>query len=372
VPFSLPKSTLLYQSTATTSPVFNAVVSRSLGAYSIDQMAEVRHRMEIRTMVVQCDLCPKYCVIKPGESGDCRVRVNIDGRLSAVTYGFPSAAHVDPIEKKPLNHFLPGTAVFSIATVGCNLHCLNCQNWEISQQSPEEAVAFRLDPADVVKQAKLHDCVSVAYTYTDPSVYYEYTLDSCIKAREAGLRNVLVTAGYLNEKPLRELCKVVDAVTIDLKAMSDKFYREICGATLAPVLNYFVVCKAMGVHVEASNLLIPTLNDKDEEIEALCCWIKENLGRETPLHFLRFFPQHKMRHLPPTPASTLVRAREIATAAGLDYVYIGNLLETDSATTFCPGCHSILIRRMGHQLLENNALDGSCPSCKRRIYGVWK
>src|ERR1035437_2251484 len=253
-------------------------------------------------MVIQCDLCPKYCVMKPGESGDCRVRVNIDGRLRAVTYGFPSAVHVDPIEKKPLNHFLPGTSIFSIATVGCNLHCLNCQNWEISQQNPEEAVAFPLAPADVVAQAKRQSCVSVAYTYTDPSVYYEYTLDSCILAREAGLRNVLVTAGYLNEPPLRELCKFVDAATIDLKAMSDRFYREICGATLAPVLNYFVVSKAMGVHVEASNLLIPTLNDKDEEIEALCRWIKENLGRENPLPFLFLFFLHShCRPPPPAP-----------------------------------------------------------------------
>ena len=323
-------------------------------------------------MILQCDLCPKYCVMKPGESGDCRVRVNIDGQLRAVTYGFPSAVHVDPIEKKPLNHFLPGTSIFSIATVGCNLHCLNCQNWEISQQNPEEAVAFPLAPADVVAQAKRQSCVSVAYTYTDPSVYYEYTLDSCILAREAGLRNVLVTAGYLNEPPLRELCKFVDAATIDLKAMTDRFYREICGATLAPVLNYLIVSKAMGVHVETSNLLIPTLNDKDEEIEALCRWIKENLGSETPLHFLRFFPYHRMRHLPPTPAATLTKAREIATAAGLDYVYIGNLLEADSSTTRCPSCHGILIRRVGHQVLENNLADGCCPSCKRRIYGVWK
>jgi len=323
-------------------------------------------------MIVQCDLCPKYCVMKPGESGDCRIRVNMGGQLRAVTYGFPSAAHVDPIEKKPLNHFLPGTSIFSIATVGCNLHCLNCQNWEISQQVPEEAIAFPLVPADVVAQAKRTGCVSVAYTYTDPSVYYEYTLDSCIRAREAGLRNVLVTAGYLNEPPLRELCKFVDAATVDVKAMSDRFYREICSATLAPVLNYLVVSKAAGVHVEVSNLLIPTLNDKDGEIEMLCRWIMDNLGSETPLHFLRFFPQYRMRHLPPTPASTLLKAREIAAAAGLNYVYIGNLMESDSSSTRCPSCSRTLIRRVGHQVLENALVDGACPDCKRRVYGVWK
>ena len=323
-------------------------------------------------MSVQCELCPKYCVIKPGESGDCRIRVNVDGTLRAVTYGFPSSAHLDPIEKKPLNHFLPGSAILSIATVGCNLHCKNCQNWEISQQNPEEAEAFRLAPPDVVAQAKLNASPSIAYTYTDPSAYYEYTLDTCRLAREAGLRNVLVTAGYLNERPLRELCRFVDAATIDLKAMSDKFYREICGATLAPVLNYLVVAKSLGVHVETSNLLIPTLNDKDEEVASLCKWIKENLGRDTPLHFLGFVPQYRMRHLPPTPAASLARARGIALGTGLDYVYVGNVLVPDSATTRCPACHAVLIRRTGHQMLENRLLDGACPDCKRKIFGVWK
>lgn len=323
-------------------------------------------------MDVQCDLCPKYCVIKPGESGDCRVRVNTDGILRAVTYGFPSAVHVDPVEKKPLNHFLPGTSIFSIATVGCNLHCLNCQNWEISQQNPEDAVAFRLTPEDVVAQARHQACPSIAYTYTDPSVYYEYTLDTCIRAREAGLKNVLVTAGYLNEPPLRELCRFVDAVTVDLKAMSDRFYREICKATLAPVLNYMVVAKSLGVHVETSNLVIPTLNDKEEDIAALCRWIKENLGGETPLHFLGFFPQYRMRHLPPTPASTLAKAREIAISIGLNFVYVGNVLLPDGANTLCPSCQRIVIRRAGHQMSQNSLLAGSCPNCKGRIYGIWK
>ena len=323
-------------------------------------------------MDVQCDLCPKYCVIKPGESGDCRVRVNTDGKLRAVTYGYPSTAHIDPIEKKPLTHFLPGTSVFSIATVGCNLHCKNCQNWEISQQNPEDATAFPLPPSDVVAQARQHGCPAIAYTYTDPSVYYEYTLDSGTAAREAGLRNVLVTAGYLNEAPLRELCRVVDAVTVDVKAMSDRFYREICEGTLAPVLNYLVAAKSLGVHVEVSNLVIPTLNDSDEDLASLCRWVRENLGRETPLHFLGFFPQHRMRNLPPTPAATLARAREIATAAGLDYVYVGNVLLPDASNTHCPSCHRLVIRRTGHALLENNLADGACPACKQRIYGIWK
>lgn len=323
-------------------------------------------------MVVRCELCPKRCLIKPGESGDCRIRVNLDGRLHAVTYGFPSAVHMDPIEKKPLYHFLPGTQVFSLATVGCNLHCKNCQNWEISQQDPVDAEAFHMPPEDVVARAKTAGCPSIAYTYTDPSVYYEYALDSCARAREAGLRNVLVTAGYLNEAPLRELCKFVDAATVDVKAMSDSFYRDVCGATLAPVLNYLVVAKSMGVHLETSNLVIPTLNDGDEEIKSLCLWIRENLGGETPLHFLRFFPQYRMRHIPPTPADTLTRAREIARSVGLEYVYVGNVLDVEGSTTRCPSCRSVLIRREGRQVLENRLADGGCPNCRKEVYGVWK
>jgi pyruvate formate lyase activating enzyme len=324
-------------------------------------------------MVLRCELCPKHCLVAPGQSGDCRVRVNIDGALRAVTYGFASAAHVDPVEKKPLNHFLPGSSIFSIATVGCNLHCKNCQNWELSQRNPEDASAFPLPPAAVVARARRYGCPSIAYTYTDPSVYYEYTLDTCKAARAAGLRNVLVTAGYLNEAPLRELCRYVDAVTVDIKAMSDAFYREICDATLAPVLNYLAVCKSLGVHVEISNLVIPTLNDADEDIARLCRWIRETLGAETPLHFLGFFPRYRMRHLPPTPAATLARARRVAVGAGLDYVYVGNVLVADSARTRCPACRGTVVERVGYRVVRNAAAaDGACPHCGRRIYGVWK
>jgi pyruvate formate lyase activating enzyme len=296
----------------------------------------------------------------------------MDGKLRAVTYGFPSSAHVDPIEKKPLNHFLPGTSVFSIATVGCNLHCKNCQNWEISQQNPEDATACSLPPAEVVRQAQRYGCPSIAYTYTDPSVYYEYTLDTCIAARESGVRNVLVTAGYLNAPPLRELCRFVDAATVDIKAFSDKFYREICGATLAPVLDYLVIAKSLGVHVETSNLVIPTLNDKYEHIAPLCNWIMDNLGEETPLHFLGFVPHYRMRHLPPTPAATLVTARDIARSIGLKYVYIGNVLQPGSTDTLCPRCDRLVVHRIGHQTIENRLATGCCPDCGERIAGRWK
>ena len=324
------------------------------------------------TMTVRCELCPKFCLIKPGQSGECRIRVNIDGKLCAVTYGFPSAVHVDPVEKKPLNHFLPGTSIYSLATVGCNLHCKNCQNWEISQRNPEDASAVSLPPAKLPELAKRYGCRSVAYTYTDPMVYYEYALDCSIKARELGLRNVLVTAAYINTGPLRELCKYVDAANVDLKAFSDKFYREVCSATLKPVLDALVTAKSMGVLVEVTNLLIPTLNDEDEMIRDLCNWVKRNLGAETPLHFSRFFPRYKMRHLPGTPPETLERARQIAVAAGLHHVYAGNIFMRDASNTRCPKCRELLIERVRYRILANTLKDGRCPKCKTEIHGVWK
>jgi len=322
-------------------------------------------------MDVQCDLCPKGCVIPPGHSGDCRIRVNLEGKLRAVTYGFPSSVHIDPVEKKPLHHFLPGTDILSIATVGCNLHCKNCQNWELSQQDPEESAAAWLPPTEVAALARRYECPSVAYTYSDPSAYYEYAYDSCIACREAGLRNVMVTAGYLNQKPVRDLYRFVDAANIDLKALSDRFYRDVCDATLQPVLNTLVITKSMGVEVEVTNLVIPTLNDRDEDLRALCRWVAENLGKETPLHFSRFHPHYRMRHLPPTPESTLARAREIAQAEGLHFVYVGNLTMKDASNTFCPNCRAVLVRRVGYKILENHLANGACEFCGTRIYGIW-
>lgn len=316
-------------------------------------------------------MCPKYCLIKPGQSGDCRVRVNIDGKLCAVTYGFPVAVHVDPIEKKPLNHFLPGSSIFSIATVGCNLHCKNCQNWEISQRNPTDSSATLLPPAKIPAVAKRYRCRSVAYTYTDPVVFYEYTLDACIEAHEAGLKNALVTAGYMNKDPCRELYGHVDAANIDLKSISDRFYIDVCGGTLRPVLDTLATAKSMGVLVEVTNLLIPTLNDGDDDIRGLCRWIKENLGWETPLHFSRFFPHYQMRHLPPTPAETLNRAKEIALATGLKHIYVGNILMKGAADTSCPSCDTSVVRRVGYRILDNRLVNGKCPQCKTEVYGKW-
>lgn len=323
-------------------------------------------------MAVQCELCPKECLIEPGQSGECRVRINIDETLKTVVYGFPCSIHIDPVEKKPLFHFLPGTKILSMATVGCNLHCKNCQNWEISQINPEDSQALPLSPARLLQLAKNYYCPSLAYTYTDPIIFYEYTLDTAKLAREANVRNVLVTAGYINQEPWKELLKYVDAANIDLKGMTDDFYREVCSGTLKPVQDAIVTAKASGILVEVTNLIIPTLNDKPQEIRQLCRWIKSNVGSDTPLHFSRFSPRYKMRHLPPTSLKTLDMAREIATSEGLDYVYIGNIQSEHGQNTYCPGCKTLLIERSGYTILRNRLKDGRCPDCATEIYGVWK
>lgn len=327
---------------------------------------------EGRTMSAQCEICPRGCVLEEGEAGNCRARKNIGGKITLTTYGFPCAVHVDPVEKKPMFHFLPGTTSFSIATAGCNLHCRNCQNWEISQAKPEDVPAYDLPPDKVVAKALEHKCASIAYTYTDPVIFYEYARDCSIKAREKGLKNILVTAGYINQKPLKEICKVTDGANIDLKAYSDKFYRDVCKGTLKPVLDALVTSKKCGVEVEVTNLVLPTLNDSDDDFKNLSKWVKENMGAETPLHFSKFHPDYLMKNLPPTPGETLFKAREIAKSEGLKNVYIGNLASSDGENTYCPECGKLLIKRTGFSIDMNEIKAGHCPKCSTKIYGVWK
>jgi pyruvate formate lyase activating enzyme len=311
-------------------------------------------------------------VIEPGQSGECRVRVNIDEVLRSVVYAYPCSIHIDPVEKKPLFHFLPGTQILSVATVGCNLHCRNCQNWEISQANPEDSQAYFCPPEKLVEMAGQYKCPSLAYTYTDPVIYYEYTYDTAKLARDANIRSVLVTAGYINQQPWEKLLQYVDAANIDLKGITDEFYRSVCSATLKPVQNAMVVARAKGVLVEVTNLIIPTLNDKPEEIRELCRWVRANLGSDTPMHFSRFFPRYKMRNLPATSPKTLDMARDIAISEGLDYVYIGNIQSREGQNTYCPNCKGLLIERSGYTILQNRLSDGRCPDCNKEIYGVWK
>ncbi|MFC1771523.1 AmmeMemoRadiSam system radical SAM enzyme [Candidatus Margulisiibacteriota bacterium] len=326
-------------------------------------------------MSVTCGLCPKQCVIKPGQSGECRVRVNIDNKLTAVTYGFPCSLHIDPVEKKPLFHFLPGTGILSLATVGCNLHCKNCQNWEISQANPEDVAAYRVMPSEVVDLATRANTQSIAYTYTDPIIYYEYTMESSRLARDAGLKNVLVTAGYINKEPWRQLGIFTDAANIDLKSINNSFYRNICDASLKPVLDSLVLAKELGIWVEVTNLIIPTLNDSDQDLRNLIRWVKKNLGPETPLHFSRFHPQFRLTNLPQTSSETLARAYEMGYEEGLYYVYVGNLLNEKWQSTRCYKCKEIIIRRQGYRILEKRLQfrrgEAVCPDCGSEIHGIF-
>ncbi len=303
--------------------------------------------------------------------GDCRVRENIGGKIRCNTYGRPCSLNIDPVEKKPLYHFLPGSPILSIATAGCNLHCKQCQNWQISQTGHSSSTIADVLPEDVAKMARERDCPSIAYTYTEPLVSYEYTFDCCKAAAQNGIKNVLVTAAFINAEPLRHICQYVDAANVDLKSFSDDFYRAICDARLQPVLKALKVMKESGVMLEVTNLLIPTLNDSENETRQLCEWITDNLGMETPLHFSRFFPQNQLKHLPPTPTDTILRAREIAIEAGLSFVYVGNISNGVGESTWCPTCEKLLIERHGYQIVENHLINGSCPHCSTPIYGIW-
>ncbi|MBN2163781.1 MAG: AmmeMemoRadiSam system radical SAM enzyme [Pontiellaceae bacterium] len=306
------------------------------------------------------------------EIGDCGVRKNESGTIVCATYGYPCALNIDPVEKKPVFHFLPGSSILSMATAGCNLHCKQCQNWRISQQihSINELSKY-IPPEDIVTLAVDHACPSIAYTYTEPLVSFEYTYDCCRAAHQAGKKNVLVTAAYINPEPLKQICKYVDAANVDLKSFSDPFYEAICGARLKPVLKSLRIMKDSGVMIEVTNLLIPKLNDSSEETKKLSDWLLNTLGENTPLHFSRFFPQNQLEHLEATPAETLLNARSIALKSGLKHVYIGNLSHGEGECTYCPNCGKLLIERSGYTVLLNTMKNGCCQACNRSVYGIW-
>lgn len=321
--------------------------------------------------IVQCELCFRYCRIPPGGHGDCRARYNLDGELVSLVYGKPCAVHVDPIEKKPLFHFLPGSRSFSIATAGCNGHCLYCQNWEISQARPEDTDNVDMPPNAVVDAAVQNGCLSIAYTYTDPNIFYEYALDTGRIAKRRGIKNVLVTAGLLNERPLRELCRVSDAANVDLKGNA-KFYKEVVRAELKSVQNYVKIAIEEGVFVELTNLIVPTLNDGEGDIRWLIKWVLDELGPEVPLHFSRFHPMYKLVNLYPTPAETMLMAAGIAEDMGMHYVYVGNMYAEKYENTRCPKCKTIAVKRHGYLQPDVMLKDGRCQKCGHRIPGVWR
>jgi pyruvate formate lyase activating enzyme len=321
---------------------------------------------------VLCELCPRGCILADGERSFCRVRENKGGKLLTVAYENPAAVHIDPIEKKPLFHFLPKTYVLSVATAGCNLRCKFCQNWQISQKSPYETTNFSLSPKAVVKAALLNKCSSIGYTYTEPTIFFEYMLAIAKLAREKAVMNICHTNAFIREKPLAEVADYLDAVNVDLKGFEDEYYRSMTQAWLKPVLENLVRLKKAGVHLEITNLVVPTKNDETKSVSKMCRWIKENLGTETPLHFARFYPHYKLLNLPPTSVSILEALRNTAIAEGLKYVYIGNLPGHHGSHTYCPNCSKLLIRRSGFDVGEYNLKGGRCKFCNQKIAGVWK
>ena len=322
---------------------------------------------------VWCQLCPRKCIIPEGMRGFCRVRENRGGKLYSLVYGKPcSLPPVEPIEKAPFYHFNPGHRRLCVATVSCNLRCKYCQNWHISQVSPEDVVPYSFPPEKLVEKAIEEEVESICFTFTEPVVFYEYVYDTAKIAREKGLKVSIVSAGYICEEPLRELVKVLDAVKIDLKAYTESFYRRMCQGELKPILRTLEILKEEGIHFEIVNLIIPTLNDEPQKIREMCQWIKENLGEDIPLHFIRFFPAYKLTHLRATPISTLEMAFNIAKEIGLNYVYVGNVPSHEHNSTFCPNCGKRLIYRIGFQVIENNIEDGRCKFWGQEVRGVWR
>jgi len=320
---------------------------------------------------VRCCICPHRCLLSPGDRSVCRSKINVDGKLYSLTYGNPCAANLDPIEKKPLFHFKPQTRAFSIATTGCNFRCLNCQNWEISQAKPHEVRHYELFPADVINEAQHLKAGSIAYTYSEAITYFEYMIDTARLAREAGLKNLWISNGYINRKPLLELCKVLDAANVNLKAYSDEIYRKLNGGRLQPVLNTFKTMHEQGVHFEMTNLVVPEYTDDADLVKRMCGWILEELGPDYPLHFLRFFPKYKLDRLPPTPISTVADFRALAIREGIRYVYVGNVPNHEGNNTYCHNCGKLLVERRGYFIPTYNLIENRCKFCDTVIPGIW-
>ena len=320
---------------------------------------------------IKCKLCPRECVIDDRESGYCGVRENRGGVYYTLVHSRVVTAHVDPIEKKPFFHVLPGTLAFSIATAGCNVNCKMCQNWDISQARPEQVRSSYAPPQRVAEAAQQYRCPSIAYTYSEPVIFYEYMVETADAAHQAGVRSVVVTGGYIQQEPLKKLIPHVDAIKVDLKAFSPKFYKEVVNGELKPVLDAIVAMRTLGMWTELVYLVVPTLNDRDEEFKELARWIRAELGPDVPIHFSRFHPEYLLKNLPPTPLETLERAKAICDAEGLHYVYLGNVPGHPAESTYCPRCHKVVVERVGFTVGAVNLHKGNCRNCQQPIPGVW-
>lgn len=338
---------------------------------SLKSPQEAMFYKKLGDKMVQCQLCPRECMISNGKRGFCRNRENHEGKLYTLVYAKPTVVDIGPIEKAPIYHFFPGHFRLCLTCASCNLRCKYCQNWHLSQKSLEELNVSFYTPSEIVKEAKKHGLNSISFTYTEPTVYYEYLYDISSIAKTEGLRTSIVSNGYINPEPLSKLLSVLDAVKIDLKGFSEEFYREICQASLGPVLKSLITVKESKTWLEIVNLVVPTLNDDLKMIDAMCQWIKKNLGLDTPIHFTRFFPNYKLTHLPPTPIVTLEKAYETAVKNGLRYVYIGNVPGHIRNSTFCPSCGKRIIHRNHFEIFEMNLAEGRCKFCNFPIPGKW-
>jgi len=340
--------------------------------------APVAHKTEFHHRLVDgrvcCNVCPRACALHEGQRGLCFVRGREGSEIVLYTYGRSSGFCVDPIEKKPLNHFLPGTPVLSFGTAGCNLTCRFCQNWDMSKSREMDTLAAEASPRMIAAAAQRSGCRSVAYTYNDPVIFLEYACDTAMACRELGIRNVAVTAGYVSPGARERFFSCMDAANIDLKAFTDDFYKRLCSARLGPVLETLEYLKAeTSVWFELTTLLIPGQNDSDDELTRMAAWVVEHLGPDVPMHFSAFHPDYKMRDLPPTPPSTLTRARRIAMAQGVRYAYTGNVHDSDGGSTFCHACGHLLIERDWYQLGRwGLTADGCCEACGTRCAGVFE
>jgi pyruvate formate lyase activating enzyme len=336
-----------------------------------DNLSDRQHHAKDKSPVVKCLLCAQTCLIAAGERGKCRARMNVKGELRTLVYGRPMAVQIDPIEKKPFYHFLPGSQAFSLSTSGCPLRCKFCQNWQISQASPEDYSTPIIEPVEIATQAVSRSTAVVAFTYNEPTVFTEYLVDIARAARKQQRRSVLISCGFMNQEPLAEMCGVLDAIKIDLKGFDESFYRNVCSAELSPVLRSIKQIAKSGVHLEVVNLVVPTLNDSDKMLHALVDWVIGELGPDVPIHFTAFHPDYQLLNLPPTPVTTLERARNLALSKGIHYPFVGNVPDHPGNHTYCPACGKIVIKRQGFFILEMNLKDGHCIFCGKAIAGVW-
>ena len=338
----------------------------------MDSSKRIEARYVIETPKgLRCLICPNECTLKEGELSECKNRKVIDGKLYALGYGTPCAIHADPIEKKPLMHFYPTMQTLSFGVAGCTFTCLNCQNSEISQVSPEETQNIEASPQSIVQTAVENGYPAIAYTYTEPISFFEFTYDTAVLARKAGIKNILISNGYINPKPLKELTPFIDAANIDLKVFDDEVYQQLTGGKLEPVLNTINYLKKNNVWLEITNLIIPGWTDDMDTIKKMCKWLASNKLQDTPLHFSRFHAAYKLNKVKSTPLKSLIKAREIALNEGIKYVYIGNVPEIDGENTLCHNCEKVLIQRQGFHVVSNELKNSECPACGTKIPGVW-